>query len=93
MNQDLAFKSFHKQRTDVFSPKGANRVKTTQGMRYIQKFEYEFENEFRKIVRNHKKAEKCMAPLAFPIKELEWRRRHGMLFSEVSTPKSSMHLS
>ena len=34
-----------------------------------------------------------MAPLAFPMKEHEWRRKNGMLFSEVSTPKSSLVIS
>ena len=60
---------------------------------YRRKFEYEFEDEFRKIVRNHKKNEQALAPLAFPLRERERRKKFGLRFSEVSTPKSSIHLT
>ena len=96
LTKDLKLSSFsQRSNRNIYSPERDDRgIRTSNAQRsireYKQKFEYEFEDEFRKIVRNHKKAEKYMAPLAFPIKEFEWRRRNGMQFSEVSTPKSSL---
>lgn len=60
---------------------------------YQQKFEEEFETEFRQVVRLHKKNEKVMAPLMFPIREHERRRKYGLDFPEVATPKSSVALT
>ena len=71
----------------------AERFKKMNIKEYQEKFESEFETEFRHIVRNHKKNEKALAPLMFPIRERERRKKHGLAFSEVSTPKSSILLS
>ena len=70
-----------------------NRFKRYSVKEHQSKFEDEFENEFRQIIRNHKKGEKKLAPLMFPVMEMEKRKRNGMAFSEVSTPQSSMVLS
>ena len=44
-------------------------------------------------MRQHKKSEKAMAPLMFPIREKERRKKYGLDFPEVATPKSSLTLT
>lgn len=40
-------------------------------------------------MKRHKKNQKCLAPLVFPMLEREKRHKQGLFFSEVSTPKSN----
>ena len=55
---------------------------------FRNKFEQEFDNEYKNILRIHKKNQKCMAPLVFPILEREKRIKQGFHLSEVSTPQT-----
>ena len=40
-------------------------------------------------MKRHKKNQKCLAPLVFPMLEREKRHKQGLVFSEISTPRST----
>jgi len=54
-----------------------------------KRFEEQKNKEYLELMKRHKKNQKCLAPLVFPMLEREKRHKEGLFFSEISTPKSN----